>query len=289
MRYPLLMSAALLTSHLLHAQAGSEIFLFDLKIKKGTITISNPKNVTNHKGYDNQPSFHTELPILYFSSFNEGGRADIKAYNYKTSITTSITQTNEREYSPTLTPDKTSLSCIVQRDNGAQDLVKFPLDGDSPNTIINNLVVGYHAWMDNSHVALFILGEPNTLHYLRLPTKNDTLLAQNIGRSLHKIPNQQAISFVHKISETDWQIKKLETKPTKITTLASTLAGREDITWTPDGKIISSDGTKIYFLDPAKGKNWMELSVLSGNEFLKGISRLSVNSKGDKMAVVISE
>ena len=138
MRYLLLMSAALLTSHLLRAQAGSEILLFDLKIKKDKITLSNPKNITNHQGYDNQPSFHSELPVLYFSSFNDEGRADIKSYNYKTSLTNFVTQTSEREYSPTLTPDKESLSCIIQRDNGAQDLVKFPLDGDSPNIIINN-------------------------------------------------------------------------------------------------------------------------------------------------------
>jgi hypothetical protein len=151
------------------------------------------------------------------------------------------------------------------------------------------MTVGYHVWADNSHLALFILGEPQTLHYLRLPTKEDTVLAQTIGRSLHKIPGQRAISFIQKTSGTDWQIKKLEPETIKITTLAATLPGREDITWTADGKIISSDGTKIYFLDPAKENKWIEVSILSGNEMLKGVTRLSVNSKGDKLAVVVSE
>ena len=75
----------------------------------------------------------------------------------------------------------------------------------------------------------------------------------------------------------------------KITTLAATLPGREDITWTSDKKIISSDSTKLYFLDPAKEKKWIEVSILSGTELLKGVTRLSVNSKGDKLAVVIAE
>jgi hypothetical protein len=288
MKY-LMMIACVFSIATVLAQTGSEIMLFDLKVKKEKITLSNPRNVTSHVGYDNQPSFHTDQPILYYSSFNEDGRADIQSYNYKTGVTAAITQTSEREYSPTLTPDKSSLSCIIQRDNGAQDLGKYPVDGGEPSVIIDNMTVGYHVWADNSHLALFILGEPNTLHYLRLPTKEDTVLAQNIGRSIHKIPGERAISFIQKISDTDWLIKKFESEKMKITTVATTLPGKEDITWTTDGKIISSDGTKIYFLDPAKGMKWNTVSIQSGGELLKGVTRLSVNSKGDKLAVVVAE
>jgi hypothetical protein len=288
MKY-LLIFVGVFSVSLLWAQTGSEIILFDLKVKKDKVTLANPKNGTNHKGYDNQPSFHTDEPILYYSSFNDEGRSDIKSFNYKSEETVAITNTSEREYSPTLTPDKTSLSCIIQRDNGAQDLGKYPVDGGEPTVIIDNMTVGYHVWADNSHLALFILGTPQTLHYLRLPTKEDTVLAQNIGRSLHKIPGERAISFIQKISETQSEIRRLDVETMKITTLAATLPGKEDITWTPDGKIISSDGTKIYFLDPAKGKKWMEIPIQSGSELLKGVTRLAVNSKGDKLAVVISE
>ncbi len=280
---------AIFTCSVLLAQTGSEILLFDLQVKSGKVIISNPKNVTNHKGYDNQPSFHTDQPILYYSSFNDDGRADILSFNYKTGSTTAITKTPEREYSPTLTPDKSSLSCIIQRDSGAQNLGKYPIDGGEPVVIIDNMTVGYHAWMDNSHLALFILGEPHTLHYLRLPTKRDTILAQNIGRSLHKIPSERAISFIQKTADNNWEIKKLESANMTITTVAATLPGREDIAWTADKKIISSDGTKIYFLDPVNGKKWIEVSVESGSELLKGVTRLSVNTKGDKLAVVVAE
>lgn len=271
------------------AQTGSEILLFDLKIRKNKITLSNPKNITNHPGYDNQPGFNRDEPLLYYSSFNDDGRSDIKSYNYQTGLTASVTTTNEREYSPIQTPDKNYLSCIIQRDNGAQDLGKYPLAGGDPYVIIDNQIVGYHIWADNSHLALFILGDPNTLHYLRLPTKEDTVLAQNIGRSLHQIPGERAISFIQKTSSTDWLIKKLDTESMVVSTLANTLPGREDITWTPDGRIISSDGSKIYILNPKKDKTWTEISLTSGRELLKGVTRLAVNVKGDKLAVVISE
>lgn len=285
----LLLFAGLLASLFLNAQTGSDILLFDLKVTKNKITLSHPKNITNQAGYDNQPYFHTDKPLIYYSSFNDEGRADIKSYNHKTGETTAITQTNEREYSPTLTPDKTSLSCIIQRDNGAQDLGKYPIDGGDPAVIVDNMTVGYHAWADNSHLALFILGDPQTLHYLRLPTKEDTVLANNIGRSLHKIPGERAISFIQKKDDANWEIKKLGSETMVISTIASTLPGREDIAWTADGKIISSDGTKIYFLDPAKGNKWEEVTMHDGVNLLKGVTRLAVSSKGDKLAVVVAE
>ena len=188
------------------AQPGTDIYLFDLKIKKGEALLSNPVNITNRKGYDNQPSFDADNSLVYFSSFNEDGRSDIKTYNYKKQETGAFTTTQEREYSPTLTPDKQFISCIIQRDNNAQDLGKYPVGGGTPIILINSMIVGYHAWMDNSHLALFILGDVMTLHLYQLPTRQDTILATNIGRSLHKIPGERAFSFVHKVSEKEWLI-----------------------------------------------------------------------------------
>lgn len=274
-----------------YSQTGSEIILFDLKAKKKSITLSNPQNITNHPGYDNQPSFHTDEAIIYYAFFNDQGRSDIKAYNFETQTTTQVTNTPEREYSPTLTPDKTGISCIIQRDNGAQDLGKYPLDGTEPYVIIDSLVVGYHVWTDNSHLALFILGKngsPNTLHYLRLPTQQDTIIADNIGRSLHRIPNERAISFVHKVGEGNWQIKKLNLETMQVSFIINTFPNQEDIAWLPDGRLITSDGKKLFVINPNKEKNWTSVAV-SDASLLKGITRLAVNAKGDKLAVVVSE
>jgi Tol biopolymer transport system component len=273
-------------------QAASEILLFDLQVKKNEVSISNPKNITNHKGYDNQPSFHTDKPIVYYASFNDEGRSDIKYYNYKTGETKALTKTSEREYSPTLTLDKQFISCIIQRDNGAQDLGKYPIEGGEALSIINNMIVGYHVWTDNSHLALFILGKenkPNTLHYLRLPTKSDTTIAENIGRSLHRVPNESAFSFVHKITESKWFIKKYNPRKSEISVITATLPNREDLCWTPDGKIIMSTDTKIFWMDPMKDKTWKEVQVSSGVEQLQGVTRLAVSADGKKMAVVIAE
>ena len=100
------------------SQTGSEIILFDVKVKKGQVILSNPKNITNRKGYDNQPSFHRSESLAYYSSFNEEGRSDIKIYNYKTDETKALTQTQEREYSPTLTPDGDRKSTRLNSSHG---------------------------------------------------------------------------------------------------------------------------------------------------------------------------
>ncbi|MCA4895300.1 MAG: hypothetical protein ING84_09880 [Cytophagales bacterium] len=271
------------------AQTGSEILLFDLSIKNDKLVLSNPKNITNHVGYDNQPSFHADQPLIFYSSFNPDGRSDIKSYDYEKGETRSFTQTTEREYSPTLTPDKHFVSCIIQRDDGAQNLGKYPVGGGQPTVLIDNLIVGYHAWIDQDRLLLFVLGEPQMLHLYNVKTKEDKVIAEKIGRSLHKIPNQNAVSFVHKISDSEWIIKRWDAATSEITTIAKTLPGREDLCWTPQGRIIMSDGTRIYSIDPLNEKEWSEVSIKSGSELLTGVTRLSLNSKGNRLAVVVSE
>jgi hypothetical protein len=271
------------------AQTGSEILLFDLSIKKDKLVLSNPKNITNHVGYDNQPSFHADQPLIFYSSFNPDGRSDIKSYDYEKGETRSLTQTTEREYSPTLTPDKQFVSCIIQRDDGAQNLGKYPVGGGQPTVLIDNLIVGYHVWVDQDRLLLFVLGEPQTLHLYNVKTKEDKVLAEKIGRSLHSIPGQNAMSFVHKISDSEWIIKRWDAATSEITTIAKTLPGREDLCWTPQGRIIMSDGTRIYSIDPLNEKEWSEVSIKFGGEQLKGVTRLSLNSKGNRLAVVVSE
>lgn len=271
------------------AQTGSEIYLFDVSGKGKRIEVSNPRNITNHPGYDNQPSFHVDKPLIYYSSFNEEGRSDIKIYNFKTEETTALTTTPEREYSPTLTPDKKFISCIIQRDNHAQDLGKYPVEGGEPEVIIDNLIVGYHAWIDDTRLILFVLGDPMTLRLYDTATGKDEVLAERIGRSMHKIPGTAAMSFVLKKSEEEWTIMRLDSNTLQVTPLVNTLKGREDLTWTPDGKILMSDGEKLFVFDPQREWGWMPVPMQAGGTPLKGITRLAMSADGKKLTVVVSE
>jgi hypothetical protein len=264
------------------AQTGHEIYLADIDFSKTGITISNPKNVTNRKGYDNQPSFHPDKPIIYYSSFNDSSLAEIKTYNYKLNKTGHLTQTREHEYSPTVTPDKKYISCIIQRSNGAQDLAKFPIEGGKPIIIINNLTVGYHTWLSATKLALFVLDEPNMLRIYNTATGRDSAVAASIGRSLHKIPNQSAFSFIDKSVE-PWKIKSVRGK--HIDTICETLPGREDLTWTHDGKIIMTDGQQFFYYDTKTQLGWKAFYTSP----VAGISRIALSRNSKKIAFVVSE
>lgn len=272
-----------------NAPPSTEIYLLDLSVKKDKVTISHGVNITKHKGYDNQPSFHPDQPILYYSSFNEDGRSDIRTYNYKSNQTTSLTTTQEREYSPLVTPDKQYVSCIIQRDNGAQDLGKYPVEGGEPSLIIDHLTIGYHVWTDNSHLGLFVLGQPNSLHYLLLPMKRDTIISTNIGRSLYRVPGETAFSYIQKYDGQDWKIMKFNTRTRKISTIGPSITAKEDMCWTPDGKILMSDGAKLFFMTPGGKPGWTEVIVSGDAGFLKDITRLSVSHDGKKLAIVVEE
>lgn len=265
---------------------GTDIYLFDLNKKKGTLVLSNPKNITARPGYDNQPFFHPDKPLLYYASADATGRTDILEYNYESGTTRKLTETPEREYSPTVTPDKKFISCIIQRDNGAQDLGKYPIEGGEPVVLINNLTVGYHAWMDDRRVLTFILPQPFTLQLVDVETGKATILAENIGRSLHKIPKTEAMSFVQQQPDKPWVIKKLRSDNLSITDLAVLTTEKEPLlTWTPDGTLLRSIELEIYAMNP-KDKDWKKVGIQSS---LKGFTRMAVNQKGNKIAVVVSE
>jgi len=282
---PLLVS---LTGSLLAQQPpGTEILLFDLKVTKSSIQLLNPKNITNRTGYDNQPHFHPEKPLVYFSSADETGRTDIVVYNYETGETKKFTNTPEREYSPTVTPDEKFISCIIQRDNGSQDLGKYPIDGGEPTIIIDNLTVGYHAWINDDLLVLFVLGRPNTLRQYSISEKKDQELAGNIGRSLHRIPGTKDISFIDKQGP-EWLIKKYNSNNGTIETIASTLPNREDMAWTADGKILMSDGSNLYFIKPGKDSSWRQVAIPKETE-IRGITRLAINRSSSKIAIVVDE
>jgi Tol biopolymer transport system component len=270
------------------AQPGTEIYLFDLKIKRNQVIISNPKNITNHKGYDNQPFFHPDKPFLYFVSANEEGRTDILEFNYSSGESKKITQTHEREYSPIVTPDKQSISCILQRDSGAQDLVRYPMGGGTPEIIVNDLIVGYHTWANAKQVLVFTLPQPFKLQLIDVSAKNYTVVAEQIGRSLHKIPGQNAISFLQKIKDNEWMINALDPETKLVTTITRSLPGTEhSMAWTPDGKIIMSDDKKLFFYDPSGSKAWNRVEVKAGD--LPAFSRIAISPDGKRMALVVNE
>jgi hypothetical protein len=165
----------------------SDIWLFDIKDSSGTISFSNPVNITNRKGYDNQPAFSPDGKyILYSSQRDSNGSTDIYKYDLKAKTTSQFTKTPTSEYSPTFMPDGKNISVVMVEKDSAQRLWKFPLAGGAPVCILPNIKeIGYHAWINKDSVALYILTKPSfTIQLVNVSTQNATILADSVGRCM---------------------------------------------------------------------------------------------------------
>lgn len=137
---------------------------------------------------------------------------------------------------------------------------------------------------------LFVLGDSiNTLHFYNLVKKTDVELAKKIGRSLHKIPGEEAMSFVQNMPGNEKNIMKYDLANGTIIKIANTIPGKEDLTWLNKNTILMADGNGVYFYDLNTKEGWVPLFIEGDASMLKGITRLAVNSSMTKLAVVVSE
>lgn len=278
------------------AQPGTDIYLFDMKITQTGISLSNPVNITHRKGYDNQPFFAPNRSLIYYTSAKDTlGNTEIKTYDYVSKKTNFFTNTPEGEYSPTVTPDQKYISCILGRNVGkknvTQYLVKYPISGGSATILIDNMVVGYHTWIDKNRLMLFVLGDTgqNALHYFNIKTRQDRILMYNPGRTLQKIPGEDAVGFIDKSDSNNIIIKKIFTNSLKNQFVSKTVGKSEFVTWIKKDLLIMSDGKDLFINQLSVNKGWQKIAYNNETFLLKGITRLAVNSNYTKLAIVAAE
>jgi tricorn protease-like protein len=265
------------------APPASVIFIIDLK-GEGKLKLGQPIKITGEAGYNNQPSFMPDGRSILYTSIKDK-QADIYRYDINSGATTQITRTPESEFSPTLMPDGKSISVVRVEADGTQRLWKFPLAGGEPSLILENIKpVGYHLWIDDHTLALFILGKPNTLQLADLRTGKAELIADNPGRVLRRIPHEDQFSFVHKVSDQEWLVQSFDLKTRVVSTIIKTFPNVEDYAWTPAGLLLMANGSKLFSRQKSDWA-WVEIADLS-NAGLKSITRIAVSPKGDRIAVV---
>lgn len=269
------------------APPDADIFLVDLSLTSQPVQVGKPVNITQRRGYDNQPSFTPDGKSILYTAMQDDGQTDIYRYDLQQKTSSPLTRTAESEYSATVTPDKAYFSVIRVETDKTQRLWKFPLSGTGEPTLVLEKVkpVGYHCWLAGDWLALFILGTPNSLQLAHVGAGDTTRIESSIGRSLHKIPGKNALSFVHKRTATEWDIKQLDLKSNQLTTIAPTLTGSEDFVWTPDGTLLMCQGTALYQLKPGTMPTWTKLADFSSLG-IKQLNRLAIDTEGKKLALV---
>lgn len=263
----------------------TDIFISTIKISKdGYYRFSTPVNITNREGYDNQPMFMPNGKIYYTSLVDTTG-TDIYMYDPSNMKNLRITNTSESEYSPTLMAGNKSISVVRVDKDSAQRLYQITPDGKASKLLLKKEdSVGYHCWLNNKQVALFILGDTFSLKIADINTQQSETVVSHIGRCIAVIPGTNQVSYVEKLNDTEWFIKVWYPETKKTAFLTKTLDSCEDYVWTPDKKILMGKEGKLYRCDPFEAKPWEEIG-----DFTKNIGqfyRIALDAKGTKIAFV---
>ncbi len=270
------------------AQTNTDVFLFDLTYINDSWQLSNQQNISQNKGYDNQPNFSPDGEILYYTS-NRNGETDLIAYEISTKEKTWITSTKNRsEYSPTITPDDKHISFITLAKNGTQDFRKINLSTGEEEIIESSPIIGYFVWVDEYSYLCFVLSiedQPPTLEFHHLQKKENIVVGINPGRSFHQIPSTNTFSFLD-FNQDNVKIMAFDPKTDSTAFISNMLDGSEDIAWHPNGTVFTGVESELFILDT--NNNWKIIESIE-KPTLHNITRLAINSSGTKIAVIGSE
>ncbi len=261
----------------------TDIFVFHIDPALPEIVQSFDANVTRRLGYDNQPSYLPGTNDFIFSSILDGTQSDVYLYREATRTLIQRTRTAISEYSPTPLMDGGFSSVVVEED-GTQRLWRYSASGVAKEPVREDVTgVVYHAWLPGDLLALFIVDQP--LMHLDVVGVNDTsryTLAVNGGRSLHRRPGTDSLSFVQHLEGERSRLMKWD--GVKLETLATMPEGVEDITWLPDGRALTIAEHRLLVWTPG-ASDWQAVFNLA--EYLPGeVTRLAVNDAATRLAIV---
>jgi hypothetical protein len=285
--------------HPAHAQSAFpavDIYVADLT---GPGCPCTPVNVTHRAGYDNQPHFLPGGKALLYTAADDSGGTDIYRLTLATGERERITATPEPEFSPTLMPGGRRISVVRIEPDLKQHLWSFPLPrGRSGLPVMNYAFrrvldapepIGYHVWLDDRTLALFVLGEPNALYAADVGTGKYEKIAGPIGRSMQRIPGTRRVSFVDLSNEKDTRIRSFDPDTRAIADLVRPLrAGDVDFAWTPDGRIVMANDGMLMAWDAKNDGTWLPFADFT-KAGLKNITRLAFSPDGKRVALVAAD
>lgn len=270
------------------SQPDTEVFLFDFEFEKDSLKLYNLINISEENlGYDNQPSFLNDSIILFVSTRNN--QTDIKSYNHLNGLSKWLTTTEADEYSPIKIPNQEAFAAVKLEKNGDQNLFKYSFTDPTLNSIlIDDIVIGYHLWLNQNVVISSILKDENlTLTVSDFRFKKHKDLAEHVGRSLSIIPgrgNNPSFSFVNK-NTNPWQLMGFDLNELEAEPLFKMMPNVEDMVWLDKNLALSGKGSKIYAHKNKRRAQWELVSNLERFGIFN-ISRMAVSPNGKKIAIV---
>lgn len=245
----------------------TDAYLFTFFNNGVKVSLNSPRYISgmNPSGYNNQPAFNgpNELYLttdLYDETFTELIKLDLLGQEY-----TRVTATDSiSEYSPNPRAPNDMLSCIrVERDGKTQSLYQYPLDhSNAGSRLLKNMDnIGYHYWLSDTEVALFLVTDPVSLVIADIETGTVRLVSENVGRCL-KQDSDGNLLYVHKVRTDLWYIKSYDLEQQASVILVKTLPDSEDFELLPDGTLLMGSGSVLKSINPSIDEYWKEAADL---------------------------
>ena len=262
----------------LWAQGETDVYLIDL-----TKDLDTPTNISRNRGYDNQPSFWDNDYLLYTRT--RAGQTDIVRYHLNSKKMEWLSDTPQgSEYSPLRIPESDAFSAIRLDTTGLQRLYRYDLKG--PISLVDpNLKIGYHRWISATSLLCTVLVEDHMNLMLVQPDSSATLIAEKVGRSLHRIPNTKQFSFIQQKKGKN-VLSSYDPTTQLIQSLLTLPEGVQDVAWLASGTLIFGQGDRLFQWDPTTST---EVGIWKKLEGINNISRLAVSPNGKLLALVGEE
>lgn len=294
---------ALFTAPVAAADAKPDVGLFLARLDVAAGTVSDVRNITPGKGANFQPSFTRDGAAVLFASDRTGSN-NVFRHDIASGKTTAVTQVAHNLYSPTPLPDGSGFSAIrvVDADpnygieSKQPSLWRFGWDGKEIAPAVPTMRVGYHAWIDEQRLALFIVDDvaERNAHQAVLfnrATGKTTPLTAKPGRSLGRTPDGKRASFVDQTDPAHWRICAMGEGDTQPQVLVETPVGPEGekdpnrsqyFVWLPDGSMLMARGNLLLRWDGKPGGGFQpfaELADLGG-----AIRNITASPDGKRLA-----
>lgn len=267
--------------------ANPEIFLFDILAEGRELHFKNGKNISNNPGYDNQPSFYSDDVVLYSKTIN--GQTEIAAHKINSHEESLLSNTEiGSEYSPTRIPGTKDIAAVRLDTTGLQRLYRYDWQDGESNLLHGDLKIGYFAFFDEHRILTTVLaGAGMDLVLLDLEEDTASTIVGGAGRSLHKVPGTGSMSYTVTNEQNGldlYLMDNMDGEPESYF-LTALPQGVQDYVWLDKDRILAGQDNRLLIYDVLRESQWIDIADLAEYK-LHSITRLAVNSAGDKIAIV---
>lgn len=177
-------------------QAGApqpDIWLMQIDSKAGKVLFTEPRNLTNRPGYDNQPAYSRDGKLIYYTSQSDtSSKTTIYSYSLATGETRQVTYSVGSPFSAMPLPSGSGISVVMLEEDATQRIWQYPFSGSTPRPLFEKRdSVGYYAWVDAHSALAYILSgksSPNRLSLIGIDG-TEKKIAENVGRGMRVVQN----------------------------------------------------------------------------------------------------